>query len=335
MKRFKYILEYIVLFVLNGFMFWFFRGYLNLVIAACMIVFLLYALISVHILKDRVSFYIEVPGEPMNKNTEFLVRLRLENRCVFPLVKCHVYLMAGNSFLGDVEELCITMPVKPLETTVVDVPLQSKFAGNIEIAGNRLVFDDLLSFHSVSGEISESDNIYILPLGGNEEEFVLNDYERGMEEVEESKLTGSDFSDVSQVREYIPGDAMKNIHWKLSAKKDILMVKERLHMSSEKLLLVLALEKGNAEKTDKAVEDLYCLGIFFIHNRIPVTLFWWSDKYREIRQEMAESEEEWQQMMIHVFHSQAGDSFVEEHFRRMYPGKGYIRISQDGICVLE
>lgn len=335
MKRFKYILEYIILFALNGLMLWFFRGYLNLVIAVCMVVFLLYALISVHIVKERLSLHIEVPAEPMVKNTEFLVRLRLENRCILPLVKCHVHLLAGNAFLGDVKEMCVTMPVKPLETTLVELPFQSQFAGNIVITGTRLVLDDLLSFHSVSREISVTDNVYILLVGGDGEEFLLNDYEKGMDEVEESKITGSDFSDVSQVREYIPGDAMKNIHWKLSAKRDVLMVKERLHMSSRKLLLVLALEKANAEKVDETVETLYRFGIFFIGSRVPVTLFWWSDKYREIRQETAESEEEWRQIMIHVFHTQAGDGFVEEHFQRIYPGKGYIRIAQDGVHILE
>ena len=41
----------------------------------------------------------------------------------------------------------------------------------------------------------------------------------------ESKKKGYDFSEVTGIREYIPGDKLQNIHWKLSAKKDILMVR--------------------------------------------------------------------------------------------------------------
>ena len=49
---------------------------------------------------------------------------------------------------------------------------------------------------------------------------------------------GNDFSDVQEVREYIPGDKLMSIHWKLSAKRDILMVKDRVSMSDHQLVIV-------------------------------------------------------------------------------------------------
>ena len=51
MKKFKNIFEYVFLFCLNGLMLWYFRGYLNLLIAAAMILFLVLDIISVLILK--------------------------------------------------------------------------------------------------------------------------------------------------------------------------------------------------------------------------------------------------------------------------------------------
>lgn len=42
---------------------------------------------------------------------------------------------------------------------------------------------------------------------------------QGMNEAEESRKKGHDFSEVVDVREYQPGDKLQNIHWKLSAKK--------------------------------------------------------------------------------------------------------------------
>lgn len=67
MKHVKHILEYIILFALNGVMFWFFRGYLNLLIAVFMLVFFLYAFFSVYIVKKYVSLQIDVPAEYMSK----------------------------------------------------------------------------------------------------------------------------------------------------------------------------------------------------------------------------------------------------------------------------
>lgn len=331
MKRFKYIFEFIFLFALNGVMLWYFHGYLNLLIAAGMIVFLLYALVSVHIVKRYVSLSMEVPADYIPKDTAFTVKIKLKNRCILPLVACRVRLLTGNVFMGGTVENDLVMPIRAYGEMEAEYPLRSLYAGNIEITAEKLVLQDLLSFHAVSKQVSVTRNVFIIPSGGSGDEFTLNAFEQGMNEVEESKLKGSDFSDVSQVREYIPGDAMKNIHWKLSAKRDNLMVKERLQMSSRKLLVVLKLDKTSEADVDRAVETLYSFGNFMIQNRVPVTICWWSKKFNEIREEDAQSGEEWLQVMFHIFYTKAGSGFIEEHFRSLHPGQGYVLASCAGL----
>lgn len=331
MKRFKYIFEFIFLFALNGVMLWYFHGYLNLLIAAGMIVLLLYALISVHIVRRYVSLSMEVPADHIPKDTTFNVKIKLKNRCILPLVGCRVRLLTGNVFMGETVENDLVMPIRAYAEIETEYPLRSLYAGNIEITAEKLILQDLLSFHAVNKRISETQNVFIIPSGGSGDEFSLNAFEQGMNEVEESKLKGSDFSDVSQVREYIPGDAMKNIHWKLSAKRDNLMVKERLQMSSRKLLVVLRLEKISEADVDRTVETLYSFGNFMIQNRVPVTICWWSEKFNEIREEDAQSLEEWLQVMLHIFYTRAGSGFIEEHFRSLHPGQGYVLASCAGL----
>lgn len=346
MKRFKLIFEYLFLFGVNGIMLWYFRGYLNLLIAVGMVLFLLYAVISVHIVKRYLSLSIDIPAEQLPKNTVFLVKVKVRNRSVFPLVNCRIRMRTGNVFLRETAEHDMVVPVKPLDVTEIEYPLSSSYVGNVEIMAEKLILEDLLAFHSVKAEVSASQNVYIVPGGDTEEEFSLNAFEKGMNEVEESNLRGSDFSDVSQIREYIPGDAMKNIHWKLSAKKDVWMVKERLQMSSQKLLVLLKLDKvpetemSETSPTfgadiDRTIERLYAFGCFLIKNNVPVTLYWWSDKYREIRYETAESADVWLQVMLHVFHTEAGSGFAEEQFRSLNPGQGYVLACRDGLIVNE
>lgn len=333
MKRFKYIFEFVFLFALNGVMLWYFRGYLNLVVAAGMLVFLLYAVISVHVVKRYLSLSIEAPSDYMTKDMTFIIKVKLENRCILPLVSCRIRLRTGNVFVGQTVENDLIVPVRPHGTVVVEYPLRSAYVGRVEVLAEKLILEDLLCLHSVTSAVSVSQSVYVVPQGNTDEEFSLNAYERGMNEVEESKLKGSDFSDVSQVREYVPGDAMKNIHWKLSAKKDILMVKERLQMSSRKLLVVLSLDRASEEDVDQTIERLFAFGRFMIQNRVPVTLFWWSEKFGEVRQGTAESEEEWMQVMIQVFYTRAGGGYVEEKFRSLYPGQGYVLASRAGLTV--
>lgn len=335
MKRFKNIFEYLFLFCLNGLILWYFRGYLNLLIAAAMILFLVFDVISVLILKRHLSVSIEVPGEQMPKNITFAVRVSVRNQSVIPLTNCVIRLQIGNVFMGETAGQDIEVPLKPLDVTEIELPLCSACVGNVEISTEKLVLTDFLGFFRSVREDSATEHVFIVPRGETEEEFSLNAYEKGMNEVEETQMKGSDFSDVSQIREYIPGDAIKNIHWKLSAKKDAWMVKERLQMSSQKLLVVLKLEKSSEETADRTIETLYSFGEFLITSHVPLTLCWWSDKFREIRQETAESSAEWLEVMLHVFSTGAGNEIAEQHFRSLYPGQGYVLACEEGMIVKE
>ena len=211
----------------------------------------------------------------------------------------------------------------------------SACVGDVEIRTEKIVLTDFLGLFETERDAFAEDHVFIVPRGETEQEFSLNAFEKGMNEVEETQMKGSDFSDVSQIREYIPGDAIKNIHWKLSAKKDVLMVKERLQMSSQKLLVVLRLEKSSEEAADRMIETLYSFGGFLITNHVPLTLCWWSDKFREIRQETAESSAEWLDVMLHVFSTRAGNEMAEQQFRSLYPGQGYVLACEEGLLVKE
>ncbi len=331
MKHVGHIAEYIILFALNAIAFWYFRGYFNLILAGAMILFFLYAVISVHIVKRYVSAELTTPVEKISKKTSFFVKLHLTNRSFLPQVKCRVTLAVGNVFVEEMEKMTLTVPVKLHGTTVVDIPLVSNYAGSVQMIAEELALEDMLSFHTVKKKLESSVDVYVLPVGTGEESFSLNDYEVGMEEVEESRQTGSDFSEVSQIREYVPGDGMRDIHWKLSAKKGDWMVKERLRMSSKKLLVILSLQKNGGKSVDDTLERMAGFVSFFLRNRVPVTLFWWSGRYGEIRQETAEFIEEWEDVLVRVFHDRAGDGYVEQHFQTMYPGQGYVLITNEGI----
>ena len=335
MRKFKNIFDYVFLFCLNGLMLWYFRGYLNLLIAAAMILFLLFDIISVLILKRYLSVSVVVPGEQMPKNITFVVRVNVRNDSVIPLANGVVRLQMGNVFMGETAEQNIEVPLKPLDVTGIELPLCSACVGDVEIRTEKIVLTDFLGLFETERDAFAEDHVFIVPRGETEQEFSLNAFEKGMNEVDETQMKGSDFSDVSQIREYIPGDAIKNIHWKLSAKKDVWMVKERLQMSSQKLLVVLRLEKSSEEAADRTIETLYSFGGFLITNHVPLTLCWWSDRFREIRQETAESSAEWLDVMLHVFSTRAGNEMAEQQFRSLYPGQGYVLACEEGLLVKE
>lgn len=330
MRRIWNTFEFVLLFAINGVMLWFFGSYLNFLIAALMILLLLYSLVSVHIAIRYLSVEVVMPTSYVEKNTQFHVRIVLHNHCILPFVRARIMLSAGNTFLGEMSQQEVSIPVRPLGVTETALVLRSEYAGVIEVKASYLTLCDMLSLHPVRREVFASAGLGVLPKPEGDLEYPLNDFSVGMKEVCESRMTGSDFSDVSQVREYIPGDSMKDIHWKLSAKRDELMVKERLRMSSKKIMIVFALNFTDAQNTDAAFGRLYGLGFFYLRNRVPVGICYYSRKFHEVREESVESEGEWRDAILRMLFAQAGPG-VEKAFRNLYPEQGYLYFDETGI----
>lgn len=66
-------------------------------------------------------------------------------------------------------------------------------------------------------------------------------YSEGFDELEESGKTGNVSANVTDIREYRPGDRLQKIHWKLSTKIDKLMVKENESTSSNEFFILMEL----------------------------------------------------------------------------------------------
>ncbi|MBO6109240.1 MAG: DUF58 domain-containing protein [Eubacterium sp.] len=104
----------------------------------------------------------------------------------------------------------------------------------------------LVRFRIRTDENREPVRIITLPDETTDEIMDAEAVAAGMTEVEESDRRGNDFSEVTDIKEYAPGDRIRDIHWKLSARNasnrdnDGLMVKVRTQMSGLELSVVIA-----------------------------------------------------------------------------------------------
>ena len=133
-----------------------------------------------------------------------------------------------------------------------------------------------MGFISLKKKCDLSCQTVVLPQNETVRDIDMTDMSRGMTESEETVKRGHDFSDVSDVREYIPGDKLMSIHWKLSAKRDILMVKDRVSMSDQQMVVLVDLS-GSDEEIDEIVNVSYGLISTFVREQTYVKLLWWSE----------------------------------------------------------
>lgn len=281
-KRIGRIIGYLILFAVNAGFLWFFHSFLNLAIMAVMVFLPVLSILGTKWVADCLEVQWEGPYESMNKGEEFPVHLLLQNPTWLGVMNCKVLLSVSNLFYETTREHEIRVPIRAKKGQVITYPITVSKCGMIEFRIQSIMLEDFLGFVMFRRECLSPYVVTVLPNREAEVETNMDGYTQGMTEVEESTKKGSDFSEVQDVREYQPGDKMQNIHWKLSVKKDILMVKERVSMSSKQLFLLLELHDNENGLMEEVLDCAYGIALLMLRNQLPVSLVWWSKKNQEL-----------------------------------------------------
>lgn len=178
--------------------------------------------------KFTIRGVVSVPVEIAEPGKECLVKLKITNKGVLPMARMNALLT--------VEDLC-TGARKKEWVKLSDIPRgEGSFVRMISFAGTgtyriRLrklrVYDVTGLFYGKVRGKSEA-HIQVMPklhdIPVRLSLMVRNFH--GESDVYDEHVPGHDNSELFAVREYQKGDRLQNIHWKLSAKQDDLMVKE-------------------------------------------------------------------------------------------------------------
>lgn len=111
--------------------------------------------------------------------------------------------------------------------------------GKLRIVVENIEIYDLMGFIKVRIPLNEETVLDIMPQLLDNDNWNHSGLLLGMSSNEDETRKGNEYSDISNIREYIPGDRIKDIHWKLSAKKDLLLVKERIKSCENQMVILL------------------------------------------------------------------------------------------------
>ena len=151
---------------------------------------------------------------------------------------------------------------------------------------------------------------------------VSNQFRNYMGEGEEHDNTqgGSDVSEIFDVREYQEGDRLQNIHWKLSARTDRLMVK--IHSLPKTCNIAVIVNPGSVFYQNQgggqhlSVEDkirllqvVASISYSFMDQSCPHYVAWYSKKEGDIVRHLVEEEEDY-----YIFLMELMDSGFEEFY---------------------
>ncbi len=219
-------------------------------------------------------------------------------------------------FYGDKNGMIFSLPCRAHEEYEHRIPVRYSMNGIYRYVIESITVRDMLGFVSLKKEMNSSAEVNVFPEKSLRADFDMSDMNRGMTESEETVKKGHDFSDVSDVREYIPGDKLMSIHWKLSAKRDMLMVKDRVSMSDQQMVVMVDLA-GTAEQVDEVLTLAYAVTQRLIQDQTYVRLMWWSEGKYEFEERQIMNKDNLREAFASIYYETIYDD--------PYKTKGYMR----------
>lgn len=187
--------------------------------------------------------------------------LTLHNPTPFPLLHVECALSILSPFYPGSEAMTYVLPASAKQATPFVLPVTYAHCGLFQAKLSSIKVYDYLHFIALSKELDCHKQIVILPDSEVEVSYHPELYGEGFDEYESSLQRGNISSNVTDIREYQPGDRLQKIHWKLSAKIDKLMVKENEATSSHQFFVLLELyhDPARPQLLDTAIEYAYSL----------------------------------------------------------------------------
>lgn len=251
----------------------FFRSYLLflalILIVCCPVVSLLLLWFSRNTLRVRA----ELPGNRVGRDTDFPLAVHVYHPGRLAAFTADVTYSRSNLFTGFTEREKKHLWVAPSGGSEVKLLMSSRYAGRVEVRIESFEVYDLFHIFCLRGCDREDADVLVWPGFAESGPEDLQSCVESFPGENETKKRGTDYNPDYEIREYIPGDEWKSIHWKLSAKQGKWMVRERLATGREKIHVLLPLGE-DIRQNDMLVEALYSLCRLLLDREYPVQLHW-------------------------------------------------------------
>lgn len=197
-------------------------------------------------LSQKVIVRVRIPESRVLRGESFQIRAELTNTSRFPIPQLMVRLAVR--VFPEKEELLLKgkLMLDSEEQGFLCFQMDSDHCGCLEIRPDQLMITDFMGAFQRRCRIDSKEKamLFILPeaLRGDRE---LPDAQGVFpDEDGESEKQGNNAVDVSEIRSYREGDALKLVHWKLSARWNDLMVKDMMDPTEKLTWLYLNLKES-------------------------------------------------------------------------------------------
>lgn len=244
------MVKFIVYFLMIVFM-----SLYNYILAGESSILILYALIFVPLfsaiftypVKARIEISFQIPKGELEKDSAADVKLTIKNNSIFPAPFIIIsFVESLNLSISNSSNISVFLG--PMQSKSITVKYKAKYRGVAKIGIKDIVLKDYMGFlkiplledvqkkQSIREVIVTPRLVHIKP--SNKILRSSNNVKEDTENLSNNFLIWSGEPGY-EFKEYVPGDPLQKIHWKLSAKYETLMVRKNEGISDGKKLLII------------------------------------------------------------------------------------------------
>ncbi|MCR4806126.1 MAG: DUF58 domain-containing protein [Lachnospiraceae bacterium] len=181
--------------------------------------------------------------------------LEIDNPGIIPVSCAEVTLSVRSLFYGGPEDEVHSLSLKSRSASTLSFPITMNKYGIYEVRVFDLLIYDPIHLFSFKRPLDIRQSHTILPDSSDVKVHREIVYEEGFDEFTDTGLKGNASSNVTDIREYRPGDRLSRIHWKLTEKLDTLIVKENETTSSNEFTVLLELYQPDKDECEKIYRE--------------------------------------------------------------------------------
>ena len=247
---------------------------------------------------------IDITGSGMvEKDAVMPGTICIRNKARFPVFLAEGRVSARNLLTGEEQILPLAVSLWPRQSREECVQIREKYCGRIDMTVEDVRIYDPLKLFGRHLDVAGTGTGFVAPAISSMEipaEY-LDSYD--MESYQYSQYEkGNDTGEVFGIRDYQEGDSPKQIHWKLSAKMDDLVVKIPSYPIENNILLILdnllspEAEVSPADRS-KLMELFWSLSACLLEKGMTHSVGWYDGKTDIFRlQEIKDREAMWNTM---------------------------------------
>ena len=261
-----------------------------------------------YILAVRAFFriYQEIDGRDITANRPSVFYYTLQNESLIAFSGVRVMFYSSFSTISDVSDL-FEYGLLPKSGIKKHTGIVCRYRGEYEVGIKKVVITDFLRLFSITYNNREPFTVTVRP------DIVHLDRLRDVDDLSSSADSASAQKSMPDVlsRQYVPGDDVRMINWKVSAAKGELMTRDIVGVGQRGIGIIMDPKRYGKKKEDylpfenRMLEILIALTLFYCKKNIPVNLFHTMEQDNKNVVEMGDFEVFYQRISEYYFDDSA------------------------------